>query len=195
MTAQLAPSYPESGTQVARPTFPALYDDHVDLVWRTLRRLGIAEANLEDSVQEVFVVAHRKLDSFEGRSSVSTWLYGITILVARNARRHARRHPEAELSEAQEPVMSTGLPDEVLLEREAALLVEKLLDQLDEEKREVLVLAELEQLSGAEIAISLGLNVNTVYARLRAARQQFDAAVIREQNRPPHVLVVKRSAK
>jgi RNA polymerase sigma-70 factor (ECF subfamily) len=91
--------------------------------------------------------------------------------------------------------MSTGLPDEVLLEREAALLVEKLLDQLDEEKREVLVLAELEQLSGAEIAISLGLNVNTVYARLRAARQQFDAAVLREKKRQPRVLGVERSAK
>ena len=195
MTAQLAPSCPENGEQVARPTFPALYDDHVDIVWRALRRLVIPEANLEDSVQEVFVVAHRKLDSFEGRSSVATWLYGIAILVARNARRHARRHPEAELSEAKEPVMFTGLPDEVLLDREAALLVEKLLDQLDDDKREVLVLAELEQLSGAEIALSLGLNVNTVYARLRVARQQFDAAVQRERKRQERTTGFERSAK
>lgn len=170
---------------MAKPTFPALYDAHVQMVWRTLRRLGVPPSSIEDAVQEVFVVAHRRLDDFEGRSSVSTWLYGIAVFVSRNARRHARRHPEAPLPPEHEHVGDDGAgrPDRLLAEREAARLVDRLVGELDEDKREVFVLAELEQLSGPEIATSLGVNLNTVYARLRAARQAFEAAAQRERAR------------
>ena len=164
--------------EVDRPVFPDLYDDHIDLVWRALRRLGVADASLEDAAQEVFVVAHRKLDTFEGRSSVSTWLYGISVMVARNFRRTARRHAEAPL-EPRDEESHASVPDEVSEAGQASRIVERLLESLSEEKREVFVLAELEELSGPEIAATLGLNINTVYARLRAARQAFDEAALR----------------
>ncbi|MER2562727.1 MAG: sigma-70 family RNA polymerase sigma factor [Myxococcaceae bacterium] len=59
------------------PDFRALYTSKAPLVWRTLKRLGVREADLEDVAQEVFVVVHRRLPEFEGRSSIDTWLYGI----------------------------------------------------------------------------------------------------------------------
>lgn len=175
------PAFP---SKMARPeSFQALYDDHVDMVWRALRRLGVPESSLEDGVQEVFVVAHRKLASFEGRSSESTWLYGIAVMVARNLRRHARRHPEAPLEPAHEESLVSAPPDEALGESEASRVVEQLLATLSEEKREVFVLAELEELAGPEIAKTLGINTNTMYARLRAARQAFDEAAHRWRTR------------
>ncbi len=180
----LAEGEADVASAVSKPSFPSLYDAHVQMVWRTLRRLGVAESSIEDAVQEVFVVAHRKLETFEGRSSVSTWLYGIAVFVSRNVRRHARRHPEAALPEGhEEPGPGAAQPDVLLADREAARIVERLVDELAEDKREVFVLAELEQLSGPEIAASLGVNLNTVYARLRAARQEFEAAAVRERAR------------
>jgi RNA polymerase sigma-70 factor (ECF subfamily) len=172
---------------MARPeSFQTLYDDHVDMVWRALRRLGVADSSLEDAVQEVFVVAHRKLSSFEGRSSESTWLYGIALMVARNFRRHARRHPESALEPDHEASLIAAPPDETLLGREASALVEQLLATLSEDKREVFVLAELEELPGPEIAKTLGINTNTMYARLRAARQAFEEAAHRWRTREAH---------
>lgn len=168
---------------VPRPEFPALYDDNVDMVWRALRRLGVPEPQLEDAVQEVFLTAHRRLDAFEGRSAVTTWLYGIAVFVARNARRTARRKPETPLLPAHEEALISAPPDEALAGRDASRLVESLLAELPEEKREVFVLAELEQLSGPEIAASLELNLNTVYGRLRHARQAFEEAVVRWRNK------------
>lgn len=163
--------------------FDALYDDHVDLVWRALRRFGVAEAAIEDAVQEVFIVAYKKLDTFEGRSAVSTWLYGIAAHVARNARRTERRHPET-------PTESVGLdepasddPEASVSDAEAMRVLYRILDELDHDKREVFVLAELEQLSAPEISMSLGVNVNTIYARLRAARAAFELAVVRHRAR------------
>src|SRR5687767_11675524 len=93
VTAQLAPQ----GTSHEGPrvraeqrgesvgSFEEIYDRHVDVVWRALRRFGVAESSIEDAVQEVFLVAFRKLETFEGKSAVSTWLYGIAAHVARNA--------------------------------------------------------------------------------------------------------------
>jgi RNA polymerase sigma-70 factor, ECF subfamily len=167
-------------------SFQALYDEHVDMVWRALRRLGVPEGSLEDGVQEVFVVAHRKFVSFEGRSSESTWLYGIAVMVARNVRRHARRHPESALEPAHEESLVAAPPDETLLGQEASAVVEQLLATLSEEKREVFVLAELEELPGPEIAKTLGINTNTMYARLRAARQAFEEAAHRWRTREAH---------
>lgn len=169
----------DPAVSVTRPVFPELYDDHIALVWRALRRLGVAEASLEDAAQEVFVVAHRKLASFEGKSSVSTWLYGISVMVARNFRRSVRRHAEAPLEPRHEEALTSAPPDEAAESGQASRIVERLLESLSEEKREVFVLAELEELSGPEIATTLGLNLNTVYARLRAARQAFDEAALR----------------
>ncbi|NUP05659.1 MAG: sigma-70 family RNA polymerase sigma factor [Polyangiaceae bacterium] len=163
-------------------TFDDLYDDHVDLVWRALRRFGVSEPGLEDAVQEVFIVAFKKLDTFEGKSALSTWLYGIAAYVARNVRRSQRRRPETPTEDAGLHLTSASdSPEDEVGAAEALRVLHALLDELDDDKREVFVLAELEGLTAPEISTSLGVNVNTIYARLRAARAAFEQAVVRRR--------------
>lgn len=158
------------------PPFEVLYDTHVDFVWRIARRLGVAEAALDDAVQEVFLVAHRRAAEFEGRGTVRAWLYGIVRRVARDHRPSRRERYDAQ-----------GTPDAVdprtahdRLERaEAMRTLYALLDELDDERREVFVLAELEQIPMPEAAQMLGLNVNTAHARLRAARAKMEKGIAR----------------
>src|SRR5438046_2152742 len=83
-----------------RPTFAELYESCFAFVWRTARRLGTPDASLDDVVQEIFMVAHRRQEDFEGRSSVKTWLHGIVFNVVRAHRRElAIKHPHALLAE------------------------------------------------------------------------------------------------
>lgn len=164
-----------------RPTFEAVYREHFAFVWRSARRLGVPPGALDDIVQEVFVVVHRRLACFEGRSSLRTWLFGITLRVARDHRRSAGARPHEPLDVDLLP--APGGPREALEKAEAVALLYGLLDELDDERREVFVMAELEQITMPEIAATLGLNVNTAYARLRAARQAFEAALARHRAR------------
>jgi RNA polymerase sigma-70 factor (ECF subfamily) len=174
---------PESAAQLPRvPTLAEVYETHFDFVWRSARRLGIPSLHLDDVVQEVFLVVHRRLAEFEGRSSLKTWLFGITRRVVRDHRRSARRKPAEPLGVI-EPADAAPNADARMTRDEEARLLHAMLDELDEEKREVFVLAELEQMSGPEIADALDVNLNTVYARLRAARAAFEQAVVRHQAR------------
>ena len=181
-------AWPEVGPESTAETSCALtlaevYETHFDFVWRSARRLGVASLHVDDVVQEVFLVVHRRLAEFEGRSSLKTWLFGITRRIVRDHRRSARRKPCEPLG-AIEPVDSTAQgADAQLSQRQDTQLLHALLDELDEDKREAFVLAELEQMSGPEIADALDVNLNTVYARLRAARIAFEAAVARHQAR------------
>ena len=74
---------------MSEPTFREVYEEHFRFVWRSLRRLGVPESDVADAVQDVFLVVHRRLGDFEGRSKVSTWLYGISLRVARDRKRSA----------------------------------------------------------------------------------------------------------
>src|SRR5262249_7850690 len=154
--------------------FAALYEDHFAFVWRSLRRLGVAPAAIDDAVQDVFVVAHRRLADFEGRSSVKTWLFGILLRVARDYRRSAirrRRHGLVDAAEGDAEAVVDGdspSPLDAAARTEAVRALHAVLEELDDEKREVFVMSELEQLSVPEIAETLGANLNTVYSRLRA---------------------------
>jgi RNA polymerase sigma-70 factor (ECF subfamily) len=160
--------------------FEQVYDDHVDLVWRALRRFGVLESALEDATQDVFLVVHRRLHEFEGRSSLSTWLYGIAVGVARNHRRTRRRRPEHSQDGVEDEMVAPGTsPERRAQDAEAMRLLDRLLAELDPDKREVFVLAELEELTAPEISAALELNVNTVYTRLRAARAAFEQALAR----------------
>jgi RNA polymerase sigma-70 factor (ECF subfamily) len=180
---------PIAGVGEGRPSFEAVYEEHFALVWRTVRRLGVPEAFVEDAVQEVFLVVHRRLDTFEGRSSLKTWVCAIVARVASDARR-ARRRKSPHTRSADAAVDADTVPDERAddphdrsVHNEGVRVLHRLLDELDDGKRAVLVLAELEQMSVPEIAEALGENVNTVYARLRAARREFEQAAIRERAR------------
>lgn len=176
---------PAAGAPEAREKAPVLvfeqvYDQHVDLVWRALRRFGVLDSALEDATQDVFLVVHRRLGEFEGRSSVSTWLYGIAVGIARNHRRTRRRRPEHSTEGVEDEMIAHGTSPERGAEGSEALRVlDRILSELDADKREVFVLAELEELTAPEIAAALELNVNTVYTRLRAARAAFEQALTR----------------
>src|ERR1700730_7073255 len=87
---------PVGETVAPLPTFAQLYESQFSFVWRSARRLGTPEASIDDVVQEIFLVAHRKLPQFEGRSSIKTWVFGIVINVVRTHRRALRaKHPHA----------------------------------------------------------------------------------------------------
>lgn len=157
----------------ARLTFEEVYRDHVGFVWRTLRRFGVAEAELEDAAHEVFLVVHRRLEEFDGAAAITTWLFAIARGIASNRRRgDARRIRRVE--HAPEPAPAPD-PDAHLERRDAAAAVERFLDALPPDQRMVFELFEIEGLKAAEIAEALEANVNTIYTRLRAARQRFQA--------------------
>src|SRR5262245_45457027 len=106
-----------------RPTFAELYDTHFTFVWRSARRLGTPEPNLDDVVQEIFMVAFRRQDEFEGRSSLKTWLYGIVFNVVRAHRRElAQKHPQivddARRADPDELVDAGDGPQEQVSKRE-----------------------------------------------------------------------------
>ncbi len=180
-TAALADARPVSRPVVAMPTLAEVYDRHVAMVWRTLRALGVDEAALDDAVQDVFIVVHRRLADFEGRSALSTWLYGIARRVASQYRRRRRDDGDPALLDREaEPGPS---PRDHAERQQAARLVMELLAELDEDKREVFVLMELEQLPAPVVAEMLAIPVNTAYSRLRLARQRFEAALARRRQR------------
>lgn len=156
--------------------FGALYAGHFRAVWRTLQRLGVHPGSVDDATQEVFVTAWRRWDDFEGRSSERTWLLGIAIRVASDTRRKQR--PTEEVS----PELQTSGPgpETMAASKEVSRRVEQLLAKLEPERREVLLLVDLEGYSVPEVATATGVNLNTLYTRLRAARQQFEDLVKRE---------------
>lgn len=160
------------------PQFREIYDNHFNFVYRSARRLGVHERSLDDAAQDVFIVVHRRLSDFEGRSGIKTWLYGITRRVAKDYRRRVSRK-EQGMVPTDGLATSTSGPAENAAKREAAKVLETILSSLDESKREVFVLAELEQMSAPEISEALSVNLNTIYSRLRNARAEFEKAVAR----------------
>jgi RNA polymerase sigma-70 factor (ECF subfamily) len=167
----------------ALPDFDTVYDEHFAYIWRAARRLGIRPADTDDVVQEVFVVAHRKLPEFEGRAQVKTWLFKILLHVVRHYLRAQERKPGHQPAALQAEVErlgdGRGSPAEAVERADAVRILDGILAALGAEKREVFVLAEIEQLSVVEIAAVLGANVNTIYSRLRVARQEFERALAR----------------
>jgi RNA polymerase sigma-70 factor, ECF subfamily len=167
-------------------TFQQVYDSHIDYVWRTVCRLGIRGPAVQDVTQDVFLVVHRKLAEFQGRASVKTWLFRIVRRVVRDHRRTRRRkdgHTDGAVNVDQIPAAAESGPEVSAARAEAVRLVYQILDALDEEKREVFVLAELEQWPAPQIARALEINVNTVYSRLRLAREGFNLALARHRAR------------
>jgi RNA polymerase sigma-70 factor (ECF subfamily) len=163
--------------------FRSFYDEHVDLAWRTLHRLGVPSADLPDAVQEAFLVAHRKLPTFEGRSKLSTWLVGVCYRVASDRRRLAHVRYEVDGSSTL-PQRRDSRPDpeRAAQHRERVALLDAVLTELRPEQREVFVMFELEGLSGKEIAAIVNAPEKTVFSRLRLARDAFTAALARRRS-------------
>lgn len=162
---------------VDRPlTWAELYHRHVQDVARWAQRLGGPGVDTEDVVQEVFLAVHRKLPQFRGDSRPSTWLYRITENVVRHRRRKdrwARWLGGTAQEVAGERASPEPLPSAGLDARETSRRVYRALDQMKEKYRTVLILFELEELSGEEIAELTGARLATVWVWLHRARNDF----------------------
>ena len=152
----------------------ALYLEYARLVRRVLRSHGVLHESLEDAVQDVFLVAYRRYDDFVPRASYKTWLFAIAVKVARDYRRRvSRKGGLATLHENELPSPRMD-PFAAAVAAQSLRTLNRKLERLACERREVFILAELEQLTAREIAQLLSLNLNTVYSRLRAARRDLD---------------------
>lgn len=160
----------------------AIYESQSAFVWRSLRRLGVVEAEVPDAMQDVFLVVHRRLSDFEQRSSLRTWLFGIAMRVASG---YVRRNPRRR----EEPLTDLPLtgaepnPAEHASRSEAVDLLYALLQELPAEQRATFILAELEQMSVPEIANAMNTNLHTATSRLKAARRRFEQGLLRHRQR------------
>ena len=157
----------------------AIVREHAAYVWRTLRFMGVPDADLEDACQEVFIVVCKKLDDFEARSSIKTWLHGICLRKAAAYRRRA--HVRKEVLAAPREEAAPDCPERTLKERQQLALLHRALESLDDDKRAVFVLYEIEQLSMKEVADALGCALQTAYSRYHAARERVASFVRREK--------------
>ena len=152
--------------------FDTLYTLHFNFVWRSLRRLGVHPSWVEDAAQDTFLVVHRRLADLRPDASAKAFLFGIALRVARDYRRRALRKHSVSLDVEKEMSHLSG-PFERAAKAEAVRMLEAFLATLDEDRAAVFVLSELEGMTAPEISQALGANQNTVYSRLRTARERF----------------------
>lgn len=160
-----------AGDVIPAPTIQALFSAHVAFVWRTLRHFGVAETDLEDQTQEVFIVAHRRLADWDG-DRPRAWLYGIVRRCAAGYRRRSHRRHEQSVETVPE---TTDRRDPSA--RAEFDLVRRAIDALDDEKRAVFILHEIEELSMREVAEAVHCPLKTAYRRLYAARRELARAL------------------
>ena len=178
-----APSRPAPGAASDAARLRALVTGHFDFVWRSLIRLGVPRADAEDALQQVFLVASRRLAEIEeGRERA--FLFGTALRIASRARRAVQRRREVLGDDGIDPPDSAPGAEELVDRARARAELEALLDRMPLELRAVFVLFELEQMTMAEIAVTLDLPPGTVASRLRRARESFQAAIRRRGARP-----------
>lgn len=170
----------ENDTQAL--SFDAVVAEHGPYVWRVLRRLGVRSADIEDVWQETFIVVHRKIGGFEGRSQLRTWLSAIAVRVASDYRSRAYRRREQATDEVPDTGAAASQQDE-LLDQERRALLDRLMAELKPEQREVVVLYEFAELPMQEVAEALGCPLQTAYSRLHAGRKALEQAARREAAR------------
>jgi len=152
--------------------FAQLFTSEAPRIWRALRRLGVRDADLEDLVQEVFLVVYRRWGDFRGESSLRTWIYGIALRKAFAQRRNRHARGVVDLSH---PELPSSAPEQSheLARSELRGALQAALERLREGKREVFVLYELEELPMRDVAALLDAPLHTCYARLYAARAEL----------------------
>jgi RNA polymerase sigma-70 factor (ECF subfamily) len=161
----------------------ALVDEHLDFIWRSLRRLGVPEASVDDAAQNVFCVALRRIDDIEpGRERA--FLFTTAMYVAADTRRGLARARERVDDQAIDAAVdSDPTPDQVVDRKQARALLDEVLGAMEDDLRTVFVLFEMEDLSSPEIASLLGIPLGTVASRLRRSREQFHAIAKRVRAR------------
>ncbi len=156
--------------------FAAAYDAEFDAVWLYLRRLGVPEADVEDAVHDVFVVAHRRFGAYDPSRPLRPWLLGIAFRVAAQWRRRYRLEVTVSDPEPERPDEARA-PDELVASAQSRSRLQAALARLDIHQRAVVVMHDLNGLSVPEIAAALDVPVNTVYSRLRLGRAKITAAL------------------
>jgi len=174
------------------PDIEQVFRQNLEFVRRAVASsLGPGDPDLDDVVQEVFLVAMNKLRSFDGSCRITTWLYGINWrVVSQHRRRRKIRRFFSLTGEESAHAPEHGPPEADAIAVQASREVYAVLDRMTEKKRQVLVLYELEGYSGAETAEILGCEVSTVWTRLHYARDEFreralKSAAVREWREPP----------
>ena len=174
-----APAPPAAAARGARGArAQAIVTEHFAFVWRSLLRLGVPRPDAEDALQQVFIVASRKLDALEpGRERA--FLFSVALRIASRAHRTRQRRREVlEAAPAERPDPGPA-PDELLDRARARAALDAILAAMPLELRAVFVLYEMERATMAEIAALLDLPAGTVASRLRRGREHFQAAVRR----------------
>jgi RNA polymerase sigma-70 factor (ECF subfamily) len=156
----------------------AIFDEHFDYVWATLRRLGIHDADREDLVHEIFLKVHARLADYDGARPLRPWLFGFAYRVAADYRRLARHRVEVQSDSGDAPAQAPSAEDQLAATEERDLLLAAL-HTLDLERRAVLVMHDIDEVPVPQIAHQLDIPLNTAYSRLRLAREQLAAAVTR----------------
>ena len=160
----------------------ALRDEHYEFVWRSVRRLGVADADADDAVQQVFITAATRLDAIlPGRERA--FLFGVGMRMASHARRAVRRRGETTLDALDDRADDAPAADALLEQRRARALLDEVLEALPLDVRAVFVLFELEELGITEIAELLDIPRGTVASRLRRGRERFEAEIARVKAR------------
>jgi len=164
------------------PSFPSIYGLYFNFVWSCTRRLGVSEAEIDDVVQEIFIVIHARLHTLEHPGSLRSWIYGIVRRTVSSYHRAKRAKLASTLTLSTEPDMQypqQPSPQQLAEQSDQVRLLWSLLEKLDGPKREVFVLAELDEMTVPEIALAIEVPLNTAYSRLRAARQEIEEALLR----------------
>lgn len=173
---------------LAPPDFDSVYDQYFRFVWTSARRLGVGPEAIDDVVQEVFIVIHSKLETVRQPESLRSWIYGIVRRTVSSHRRAGQRRHDLHSMPPEESKVAARQPGPLELTEQSSQLelLSSLLDGLSEAKREVFILAELEEMTVPEIAAAIEIPLNTAYSRLRHARQDFETALAR------HVAATKK---
>lgn len=168
------PVSPGMAEQPSGVPLRTLVVEHLDFVWRSLRRLGVLSGDVDDATQRVFLIANQKISKIQpGRER--SFLVGVAARVASHARRAYQRRELGEQRWSTIPRESEPDPEELTQKLEARALLDRVLDGMPEDLRAVFVLFELEEMSTDQIASCLSLPRGTVATRLRRAREVFHA--------------------
>jgi RNA polymerase sigma-70 factor (ECF subfamily) len=189
MTEALSTLQPFSESSDApRPklTVAEVHARHGEFIWKTLYRMGVRSPHLEDVYQEVFLVVHRRLDSYGGHCAITTWLFEVCFRVAAGYRRRAHFRREQLVPDAASVsfvAAPTLTPEREVEKRQAADRLQSILSSLNLEQRLVFTMFELDGLTCDQIGESIGVPVGTVYSRLHRARKAFLRALARQRAR------------
>jgi len=163
----------------------ALMERYASRIFRIARGIARTDADAEEVVQDVFLTLARKIESFEGRAQLSTWIHRVATNAALLKRRGKRAQLEVSLEENLPTFLEDGhregprpylladwsqTPEAELLEGEARTILSRAIDQLPESYRAVLILRDVEELSNEEAARILDESVSTIKSRLHRAR-------------------------